>query len=115
MSQAQSINYQPLESAQKFIPTLRLFAGKINDPIRCALHIVAFDGSHSYEALSYTWGDPDEIRSIEVDGVQFSVTVNLERALRHLRDASEDLTLWVDAGQYPSSKIAARQALISSH
>jgi hypothetical protein len=98
MSEGQYINYEPLSSAEKHFRTLTLCAGKVNDPIRCVLQVVALDESPAYEALSYTWGDMGVTRPIEVDGVQFHATVNLERALRHLREASHDLTLWVDAG-----------------
>ena len=35
-----------------------------------------------YEALSYTWGDPEVTRPIWVNGVEMDVTLNLEVALR---------------------------------
>ncbi|KAF1978376.1 heterokaryon incompatibility, partial [Bimuria novae-zelandiae CBS 107.79] len=53
-----------------------------------------------YVALSYTWGDPKETREIVVNGKSVQVTVNLEAALRALRDKAPvkaGLKLWIDA------------------
>jgi hypothetical protein len=94
-----SIIYVPLSTEEKQIRTLTLCSSKINDPIRCALRIVSLEEQPAYEALSYTWGDANSTVLIEVDGTRFDATVNLERALRHLRKADGDLTLWVDVGK----------------
>jgi hypothetical protein len=99
MPHGQGIDYQPLSSSRKEIRTLTLFAGKLHDPIQCALSIVSLPEQPHYEALSYTWGDASVTQPIEVGGVQFDATANLERALRHLREENDDLILWVDAGQ----------------
>ncbi|KAK8099838.1 HET-domain-containing protein [Apiospora kogelbergensis] len=53
-----------------------------------------------YYALSYTWGNITDTVSISLDGHDFQVTRNLERALRNLRDSHmlpEGFLLWVDA------------------
>src|SRR5687768_6221325 len=53
-----------------------------------------------YEALSYTWGVATSSTPIKVSGNpngQISVTMNLEIALRHLRDATQPRQLWIDA------------------
>jgi hypothetical protein len=50
-----------------------------------------------YFALSYTWGDPTLTRSIMVNGCEVTVTANLESALRHIRMATREMVLWVDA------------------
>src|ERR1700722_13354943 len=54
-------------------------------------------GTHLYEALSYVWGDPEEIVPIHVDGNEFPVTVKLHEALLCLRDRSIERIIWVDA------------------
>lgn len=100
MSPNPEIQFQPLSSTNPQIRTLTLHPGKPSDPIKCSLHVASLAETPSYEALSYTWGDVSVTRPIEVDGTQFNATVNLERALRHLRDAESDLTLWVDAGTF---------------
>lgn len=54
-----------------------------------------------FNALSYTWGNPDEQTNIVVNETVVSVTTNLESVLRHLRDYHMNMTcgfpLWVDA------------------
>ena len=53
-----------------------------------------------YVALSYCWGDAGTTREIIVNGYSIRVTVNLEAALRQLRDSNcikQGLKLWVDA------------------
>ena len=53
-----------------------------------------------YVALSYCWGDAGTTREIIVNGYSVHVTVNLEAALRQLRDShriKQGLKLWVDA------------------
>jgi hypothetical protein len=93
------IHYEPLLPEKKHIRTLLLHRGNVHDPIRCALLVMSLEQQPAYEALSYTWGDASDTAPIEVDGACFDATVNLERALRHLREVDHDLTLWVDAGE----------------
>ena len=53
-----------------------------------------------YFALSYTWGDATQRRIIKVNGVDISVTTNLEDALRSVRDTQKlkpGMGIWVDA------------------
>jgi hypothetical protein len=100
MSEDLRIVYAPLSSEEKQIRTLTLRAGKVHEAIRCSLNIVSLVGKPAYEALSYTWGDAKHTAPIEVDGACFDATVNLERALRHLRKPDGDITLWADAGEY---------------
>ncbi|KAH7381210.1 heterokaryon incompatibility protein-domain-containing protein [Phaeosphaeria sp. MPI-PUGE-AT-0046c] len=97
MSVPAQIDYQPLSTEEEQIRTLVLHAGKATDPIKCSLHVISLSDASDYEALSYTWGDVSVTRPIEVQGAIFEATVNLERALRHLRDPTHDQTLWVDA------------------
>lgn len=72
-----------------------------NATIKCSLFaysLVDLRGRpHLYEALSYVWGDPDEVVSIEVSGFEVSVTKNLCAALRQIRDHYFDRVLWIDA------------------
>jgi hypothetical protein len=50
-----------------------------------------------YEAVSYTWGDPDNLRPITLEGSDRYVTKNLEIALQHFRYHHAVRRLWVDA------------------
>lgn len=99
MSQQSSITYAPLSSETKQIRTLTLRAGEAHDPVRCSLHLASLEEQPIYEALSYTWGDATYTVPIEVDGVRFNATENLTQALRHIREAGRELTLWVDSGE----------------
>jgi hypothetical protein len=64
------------------IRVLALHAGEAADTIVCSLHVAVMDDQPVYEALSYTWGDPDVTETIWVGGTRVDVTVNLESALR---------------------------------
>lgn len=68
-----------------------------SDIVRCTLKTVSLDDNPSYEALSYVWGDANERAWIVVDETWTTVTVNLQRALRRLRNANEERVLWADA------------------
>ncbi|CAN9446056.1 unnamed protein product [Alternaria alternata] len=53
-----------------------------------------------FEALSYTWGDLNDVKSIIVNGMRRDVTKNLEAAMRALRDLPETrlgMRYWVDS------------------
>jgi hypothetical protein len=102
MLDSHSIDYQPLSSSRSEIRSLTIFAGKVHDRIWC---IVSLSEQPHYEALSYTWGDASFTQPIEAGGVHFDATLNLERALRHLRDANNDLVLWVDAVKWPLARL----------
>ena len=64
--------------------------------IRCELSHVTFGEKPQYEALSYTWGDPNDLKDIIVDGFQMKVRANLYSALWHLR-TQKPRVLWADA------------------
>ncbi|CEI60086.1 hypothetical protein FVEN_g8124 [Fusarium venenatum] len=79
------------------IRILHILPGNRDDLLRCVLRTASLDDNHKYEALSYVWGDPLDHLSIEVNGSQKNVTVNLFNALRRLRYAQNERCLWVDA------------------
>ena len=53
-------------------------------------------GKAQYCALSYTWGNPDNKQTINVNGRLFEVTKNIFVALQDLRNGNESLTLSID-------------------
>jgi len=89
--------YQPLDSHGEEIRLVTLQQGSFNDAIHCSLSKVSLKEVPSYQALSYTWGDPRSTLQIYLDGRPHQVTTNLESALRHLRLATESRVLWIDA------------------
>ena len=66
------------------------------DRIRCTLNEVSLDDKPEYEALSYAWGLPEDVKEILVNGRIVTVRVNLYQALVHLRK-DKDRALWIDA------------------
>lgn len=88
-----------LRNSEQF-RVVRVSAGRWQDPIRCQLIKRKFDGAsekHPYRALSYVWGSSSVSDTIDLEGFQFQITLNLSSALRHLRKVDEDTFLWVDA------------------
>ncbi|KAJ4860160.1 heterokaryon incompatibility protein (HET) domain-containing protein [Trichoderma breve] len=74
-----------------------------NDTIICELITADLDSAPHYEALSYTWGNPLDCRTIYIktaefgDATEFQVTSNCFSALRRLRLADRPRILWIDA------------------
>ncbi|KAH8649706.1 heterokaryon incompatibility protein-domain-containing protein [Tricladium varicosporioides] len=50
-----------------------------------------------YEALSYAWGDPTPVCSIQCNGVDIGIALELATALEYLRPQAGKRYLWVDA------------------
>lgn len=94
-----SYGYTHLDLERDAIRLLRLEKGYSAEPLRCELfeaHLHEVDGI-PYEALSYTWGDASAKREVTVNQQPFSITANLDTALRALRYPHQDRLLWVDA------------------
>lgn len=79
------------------IRLVTLAPGPFEADIECQLHHELLSSKPIYEALSYTWGDLDNVTEILLGQRRFKVTTNLEIALRYLRHEKEARTLWVDA------------------
>ncbi|KAF5639579.1 heterokaryon incompatibility protein (het-6OR allele) [Fusarium sp. NRRL 25303] len=89
--------YRPLDLLKRQIRILHILPGQHGEPVRCTLHTASLDDSPSYEALSYSWGDPHICYIIEVDGQQATVTENLYNAIRRLRFVDRTRHIWADA------------------
>ncbi|KAJ8111614.1 hypothetical protein OPT61_g5836 [Boeremia exigua] len=86
---------QPLESGQ--IRLIKILPGAWAEPVRCQLFNVQHE-SAQYQTLSYVWGSPKVPRMIVVDSRPYPTTINLESALRHIRERHPGgIVLWVDA------------------
>lgn len=88
---------QPLDPTSHNIRLLELLPGKWTDELSCRMFVVSLDDDPYYEALSYVWGEPDLCRPIWVNGSPRSITRNLDRALRRLRQPSRTRVMWIDA------------------
>jgi hypothetical protein len=89
--------YEPLDHIRPTIRLILLEAGNEAAEIQCTLRAEQLDALPKYEALSYTWGDPNNLKTIYLHGHAHLVRSNLECALRHLRRPSEARVLWIDA------------------
>lgn len=92
--------YTQLDTATQSIPLLYLSPNLHEDGHnQCSLVLVSLHTSPSYEALSYTRGDPDDLGlQVKVDGTLFGVRQNLWNALDALKsNQSTDRVLWIDA------------------
>jgi hypothetical protein len=90
--------YKPLSHNEP--PTTRLIEllpGSDQQTLRCTLEEIPLDGNHTYEALSYCWGDPKEKTYIICNGEQLLVPTNLTDALQGLRYPKSSRLLWADA------------------
>lgn len=85
--------YQSLSVEAAEIRVLKVLPGKTNDPVECELRTVSLRNDPAFEALSYTWGDPNPQDIITVDGHPFEVTLNLDSALRALREPRQSQVL----------------------
>ncbi|KIN03451.1 hypothetical protein OIDMADRAFT_117045, partial [Oidiodendron maius Zn] len=88
--------YIPLPTADS-IRLLRLAPGSNDDHITCELEIFSLNKAPTYEALSYVWGNPQPAASILNRGLAQTVTPNLEKALRRLRQPDRERVIWADA------------------
>ncbi|KAK4206068.1 heterokaryon incompatibility protein-domain-containing protein, partial [Rhypophila decipiens] len=91
--------YAPFDLATDAIRLVRLLKGSDYDLIICELFetfLHQVDGT-PYEALSYTWGQSQELIQITLCGKRVLVRDNLFTALWHLRKPDEDRLLWIDA------------------
>jgi hypothetical protein len=94
--------YAPLSDRRNNIRLLRLLPAEAEEAeIRAELleySLAVSRGSrHSYEALSYVWGDVHPPQSIFISDDHLVVTPNLHAALIQLRDASFPRVIWIDA------------------
>lgn len=89
-------DYKPLRNAED-IRVLVLHMGQKGDPIHCHLEYTNLANHSKYEALSYTWGDPNPRYDVHCSSKKVGVGRNLYQALLHLRRPDEERTLWVDA------------------
>jgi hypothetical protein len=96
--------YVPLPLTPYYIRILELCPSLVhNSPIRCRLKSVRLgENTPPFEAISYAWGDQTERRQIWVEsaedgGAIVRITTNCWNALRSLRLATTERTLWIDA------------------
>ncbi|KAL9066453.1 MAG: hypothetical protein Q9157_007136 [Trypethelium eluteriae] len=92
---------------------LLLEPGSGNEPLVGHIVIRPIDSGPPYDALSYTWGDPEKTESILCnDAVRIGVTANLGEALHRVRLLSEVRHVWVDQVCINQNDIRERNAQV---
>ncbi|KAF3763467.1 HET-domain-containing protein, partial [Cryphonectria parasitica EP155] len=87
----------PVRSRLRETRLLLIQEGEWGEAITGRLQVVSLSHSPSYEAVSYTWGDRSDERTVYVDGHALRISANLESAFRHLRSSTAPRALWADA------------------
>jgi hypothetical protein len=91
--------YDDLPTEDSF-RVLELLPGTRSDPTCCLLHVIDRDNPKVYEAISYTWGDPNITAPVNVGDKRIDITLNLYGALQHFRYQTESRFLWADSIWY---------------
>ena len=71
----EKLRYERL-SEKRSIRLLQLSRPFPFGPVKCELSIHRMDSRPSYEAISYTWGDPSQSRSVIINGYKLEVNSN---------------------------------------
>lgn len=86
--------YEPLP-LDDWIRLLRILPGR--GPLHGELIPARTTGETHYEALSYTWGNPEKTEALYVNGSLLPLTANCASAIRNLRHPREPRVVWIDA------------------
>ncbi|EEU41739.1 uncharacterized protein NECHADRAFT_87764 [Fusarium vanettenii 77-13-4] len=100
---------------------LAILPGTDDTPIRCRLHVCSLGDNHdTYEALSYCWraeSESDwsvEYPTIECNGVEMPIGVNLHLALRRIRRPGSTRVVWADAICIDQSNLVERSQQVAA-
>ncbi|KAG9234733.1 heterokaryon incompatibility protein-domain-containing protein [Amylocarpus encephaloides] len=87
-------HYQPLQDMQ--FRLVEIFP-KRQTMIKCRIVHESLESPPPYLAISYTWGDINNTKMLEIGGSSLPVGVNLWGALWALRQKDASIFVWVDA------------------
>ena len=84
------------------------------DQVTCSLEIVEdFETGPAYHALSYCWGDANDVFELLCNQQSIHVTRNLYEALHKLRSKGQELAIWADAVCIEQKNITERNQQVS--
>jgi Heterokaryon incompatibility protein (HET) len=89
--------YEELPSEGRPIRFLKLLRGTSDDKICLELFTAQLESAPSYEAISYCWGDPTNLKEIICCGHTMDITYSLYSGLKRFRYPEKDRVLWADA------------------
>ncbi|GJC97750.1 heterokaryon incompatibility protein [Colletotrichum higginsianum] len=88
--------YSPL-TVNRQIRLLKLNAGAEAEELSGELVHTPLDGTPSFTAVSYVWGNPQPRKGIFCSGLKMEIGPSLHSALLHLRQPACETYLWADA------------------
>jgi hypothetical protein len=97
MDKAPQFVHEALDLTQPSIRLLHILPGQGKDLVQCTLETVRRNDWPSYVCLSYTWGEPQPLHTILVNGRPLGVRSNLYNFLRLARKLNIKQRLWIDA------------------
>jgi Heterokaryon incompatibility protein (HET) len=100
--------YEPLKLSGNSIRLLQIQPATEDNIIRCTISQYPIHNRPVSIAISYTWGDEHNQRSIFVNGRNFRIRKNLWDLLWHLQQCQENRHLWIDALCIYSYRTAAK-------
>jgi hypothetical protein len=102
--------YEPLPDALTHIRLLHVLQGKIGQHVVCAMSVWPLDTAPTYDAISYTWGDPALTAPITINGQEMIVRQNCEYVMQQwfARSTSGTKYIWVDAACIDQSNLEER-------
>ncbi|KAI4945584.1 hypothetical protein J4E91_007927 [Alternaria rosae] len=84
-------------AAPDHIRLITIVPGERGSAIKLGIERADINSHPKYECLSYAWGTDGPDRSITINDSSLFVTATLYVALEHLRDASQERKIWIDA------------------
>jgi len=99
MNRLKIYNYHPLSHQQEDIRLLKVLPGKYAEPIKADIQHISLSSIPAplYETISYVWGDPAKLASIELSSQYLRIPHNTHAALQRMRLGDKPRTLWIDA------------------
>ncbi|KAF4962406.1 hypothetical protein FSARC_9515 [Fusarium sarcochroum] len=89
--------YKPLSQESQEFRLIRLCCTPKTKLINLELRHASVSDNVAYHAVSYVWGDLEDIAQVTVDGQDFSVSRNLVALLQQLLDKGVTAWLWTDS------------------
>ncbi|KAH7176848.1 heterokaryon incompatibility protein-domain-containing protein [Dactylonectria macrodidyma] len=96
MASLTKYEYKAIEGPQT-IRLIHVHPGNETDPVQLSLVTTSLDKTPAFEAISYCWGDVQDLREVICDGVTLSITNSLFTGLVHFRRPGQPRVLWADA------------------
>ena len=100
-------------AAPDHIRLITILPGERGSAIKLGIEHADINSHPKYECLSYAWGTDGPDRSITINDSSLFVTATLYVALEHLRHASQERKIWIDAICINQKDIAERNSQVA--